>query len=92
MQTARNTGFSTMDIIEALAAPKSCCRHRSGLRPSYRAVTRRLSLLQGRPGQKRWDNFAKGQPRAPREVSVLVQKAVRELEQSAHPGCARHGF
>lgn len=78
------------DIIDALAAQGWLVGTASGYDRRTALYTEDVLGYFKDAWPERWDKFAKANPNAPEEV--LVQKLVRELEQSGTLDVLRHGF
>ena len=78
------------DIIEALAAQGWLVGTASGYDARTALYTDDVLGYFKDAWPERWDKFAKANPNKPEDV--LVQKLVRELEQSGTLDVLRHGF
>ena len=78
------------DIIDALAAQGWLVGTASGYNRSTALYTEDVLGYFKEAWPERWDKFAKTNPNNPGDV--LVQKLVRELEQSGTLDVLRHGF
>ncbi len=78
------------DIIEALAAQGWLVGTASGYDRRTALYTEDVLGYFKEAWPERWDKFAKANPNSPDDV--LVQKLVRELEQSGTLDILRHGF
>ncbi|MBJ7374401.1 MAG: type I restriction endonuclease subunit R [Pseudomonas sp.] len=78
------------DIIDALAAQGWLVGTNSGYDRHTALYTEDVLGYFKDAWPERWDKFAKANPNSPEEV--LVQKLVRELEQSGTLDVLRHGF
>ncbi|MBV7564792.1 type I restriction endonuclease subunit R [Pseudomonas sp. sia0905] len=78
------------DIIEALAAQGWLVGTASGYDRRTALYTEDVLSYFKEAWPERWDKFAKANPNNPDDV--LVQKLVRELEQSGTLDVLRHGF
>lgn len=78
------------DIIDALAAQGWLVGTASGYDRRTALYTEDVLAYFKEAWPERWDKFAKANPNNPNDV--LVQKLVRELEQSGTLDVLRHGF
>ncbi|PAA05247.1 type I restriction endonuclease subunit R [Pseudomonas fragi] len=78
------------DIIDALAAQGWLVGTASGYNRSTALYTEDVLGYFKEAWSERWDKFAKANPNNPDDV--MVQKLVRELEQSGTLDVLRHGF
>jgi type I restriction enzyme R subunit len=78
------------DIIDVLAAQGWLVGTASGYDRRTALYTEDVLGYYKDAWSERWDKFAKANPNAPEEV--LIQKLVRELEQSGALDVLRHGF
>ncbi|SFY37022.1 type I restriction enzyme, R subunit [Pseudomonas sp. NFR02] len=78
------------DIIDALAAQGWLVGTASGYDRRRALYTEDVLAYFKEAWPERWDKFAKANPNNPNDV--LVQKLVRELEQSGTLDVLRHGF
>jgi len=78
------------DIIDALAAQGWLVGTASGYNRSTALYTEDVLGYFKEAWPERWDKFAKANPNNPDDV--MVQKLVRELEQSGTLDVLRHGF
>ncbi|NNB42112.1 type I restriction endonuclease subunit R [Pseudomonas chlororaphis] len=78
------------DIIDALAAQGWLVGTTSGYDRRTALYTEDVLGYFKEAWPERWDKFAKANPNAPEDV--LIQKLVRELEQSGTLDVLRHGF
>ena len=79
-----------LDIIDALAAQGWLVGTASGYDRRTALYTEDVLGYFKDAWPERWDKFAKANPNSPNDV--LVQKLVRELEQSGTLDVLRHGF